>query len=104
MSRYIYKRGKIEKSMKNIEKNRNAVSLKLPKKETVLESKNFYHSMRVPFVIYADFECFTDKIHSCEKSNDIPWIEKFQHHKPSGFCYIVKTTIQQKFFLFIPCM
>jgi hypothetical protein len=47
--------------------------------------------MRVPFVIYADFECFTEKIHSCENnSNEHAWTQKFQHHKPSGFCYLVK--------------
>ena len=30
-----------------------------------LNFKNFNRSMRVPFVVYADFECFTEKIQTC---------------------------------------
>src|SRR6056300_692760 len=77
-------------------KDHEAVSLKLPKKGAMLEFKNFQHSMRVPFVISADFECFTEKIQSCENNtSEHAWTEKFQHHKPSGFCYLVKCVNDQ---------
>jgi len=50
-------------------KEHDAVTLKLPTKGTKLEFLNFHHSMRVPFVIYADFECFTEKIYGGEQSS-----------------------------------
>jgi len=67
-------------------KEHDAVLLKLPPKGTKLEFLDYHHSMRVPFVIYADFECFTEKIYDCSGGAT----EKFQHHKQSGFCYMVK--------------
>ena len=45
--------------------------------------------MRVPFVVYADFECITEQIleiGSKENKNT----DKYQHHKPSGFTYLIK--------------
>jgi hypothetical protein len=50
--------------------------------------------MRVPFVVYADFECFTESISTVapEKSNTV----KYQEHTPSGFCFLIKA-IDNKF-------
>ena len=31
----------------------------------ILKFKNYNRRMRAPFVIYVDFECFTDKISTC---------------------------------------
>ena len=46
--------------------------------------------MRVPFVIYADFECYTKKISThCPDDRKI-YTKQFQHHKPSGYCYLIK--------------
>ena len=46
---------------------------------------------KVPFVIYADFECFTkplnnDTQHDPNKS----YTNQYQKHEPLGFCYYVK--------------
>ena len=38
----------------------------MPKKETMLEFKNYHRSEKVPFVVYADFECFIKPIQSCD--------------------------------------
>ena len=46
--------------------------------------------MRVPFVIYADFEAITEKIDSTTPNREKSYAEKYQQHSPSGFCYYVK--------------
>jgi len=46
--------------------------------------------MRVPFVIYADFECFTENIALCQPDGGKSYTEKYQKHKPSGYCYMIK--------------
>ena len=46
--------------------------------------------MRVPFVIYADFEAITEKIDSCSPNPEDLYTEQYQKHTPSGFCYYVK--------------
>ena len=46
--------------------------------------------MRVPFVIYADYEDITEKIDSCTPISEKSYTEKYQKHTPSGFCYYVK--------------
>ena len=46
--------------------------------------------MRVPFVIYADFEAVTEKIDSVSPNPEKSFTEKYQKHTPSGFCYYVK--------------
>ena len=42
-----------------------AVKVVMPKKGEKLQFKNHHRKMRVPFVVYADFECFTRPISSC---------------------------------------
>lgn len=42
------------------------VKLKMPEKGSIVELKNFKHSMRAPIVVYADFECFTKPIQTCQ--------------------------------------
>ena len=55
-----------------------------------LKFKNFNRSMRVPFVVYADFECFTEKIQTCYPNESRSFTDQYQHHKSSGFCYLIK--------------
>ena len=78
-------------------KDKSAVKINMPSKGSKLKFKNYHHSMRVPFVIYADFECITEKIESSMEDNDHSWTNKFQRHKPSGFCYAVKSTVEDLF-------
>ena len=49
-----------------------AVKTIMPKEGTMLKFKNYLNSEKVPFIVYADFECFIKPIHSCtqEKNND----------------------------------
>ena len=39
--------------------NNETVSVKMPKQDTMLYFKNYEKQLPVPFVVYADFECFT---------------------------------------------
>ena len=43
--------------------------------------------MKVPFVVYADFEAFTEEISTCEPNQKFSFTQKYQRHQPSGFCY-----------------
>ena len=66
------------------------VRVDMPKKGTSIKFDKFGKTLKVPFVIYADFESFTEKIHSdgiydCEQS----YTRKYQKHTPSGFCYYI---------------
>ena len=43
--------------------------------------------MEVPFVVYADFKAFLENMDFCEPDNRSSFTEKYQKHKPCGFCY-----------------
>lgn len=58
--------------------------------EKYINFKNHKNRMRVPFVIYADFECFTEPIDTCSLDASKSFTHKYQKHNPSGFCYYVK--------------
>ena len=51
---------------------------------------HFHKKMRVPFVVYADFECFTEKIDTCQPNDNKSFTNRYQKHKPSGFSYLIK--------------
>ena len=71
-----------------------AVKTNMPKEGTILKFKNYHRREKVPFIVYADFECFIKPIHSYaqEKNNDDgkSYTNKFQKHEPSTFCYYMK--------------
>ena len=52
--------------------------------------KNYYKKQRVPFVVYADFECFTEKIDTCQPKEGKSFTNQYQKHRPSGFSYLIK--------------
>ena len=37
-----------------------------------------------------DFECYTEKIDTCYQDEGRSFTNKYQKHKPSGFCYLIK--------------
>ena len=45
--------------------------------------------MRVPFAVYADFECFTERLNSVRPSKDSQYTMKYKKHEPSGFCFLI---------------
>jgi len=62
-----------------------------PKLENKIKfnSKHYCRKMRVPFVIYADFECFTKPIQNCEPNSQESYTNQYQQHEPSGFGYYI---------------
>ena len=62
----------------------------MPKPGETIEFKNHKKSMRVSFVIYAEFKAITEKIDSAAPNPEKSYTEKYQKHTPSGFCFYVK--------------
>ena len=82
-----------EKSLqKHIEycSRQKAVRVKMPEKGTMLSFENHYKKMRVPFVVYADFEAFTEGIPICSPSDSSSYTKQYQKHKPCSFSYYIK--------------
>ena len=51
--------------------------------------KSIFMQMRVPFIIYADFESFNVKTSGCENSSSISHEDILTHHIPCGYAYII---------------
>ena len=67
-----------------------AVGVRMPKKGTMLSFKNHHRKMRVPFVVYADFEAITVPILTCSQSDDKSYTKQYQKHTPCGYSYYIK--------------
>ena len=74
--------------------NNEAVKAEMPINEDgspkYIIFKNHSRKMQVPFVVYADFECFTEKMDTCSPDDRDSFTNQYQKHKPSGFCYLIK--------------
>ncbi|EDO48021.1 predicted protein [Nematostella vectensis] len=75
--------------------NHEAVRIEMPKIDKDgnlphIKFKNYNRKMRVPFVVYADFESFTENIDTCSPDESKSFTKQYQEHKPSGFCYLIK--------------
>ena len=92
------------KSEKSLDKhkeycqNNEAVKIEMPIREddegntfpVYIKFNHFHKKMRVPFVVYADFECFTEKIDTCQPEEGKSFTHQYQKHSPSGFSYLIK--------------
>jgi len=43
--------------------------------------------MRVPYIVYADFEAFTKPVHTCQHNLEHSYTKQYQKHIPSSFSY-----------------
>ena len=66
------------------------VSVKMPPKNTMLGFKNYHKQLPIPFVVYADFECFTKPMNTCSPNPEKSYTYNYQKHEPSGFCFYIK--------------
>ena len=65
-------------------------AIKMPTKDSnILKLNNFHKQLAVPFVIYADFEAITEKIHGCQPNDDKSYTEAYQKHVDCGYGYKV---------------
>ena len=69
--------------------NNEAVKIEMPFLEHI-KFKHHFKKQRVPFVVYADFECFTEKIDTCQPRDNKSFTNQYQKHSPSGFSYLIK--------------
>ena len=67
-----------------------AIKIEMPQEGSTLKFENFVRSMRVPFVVYADFESFTHKLDTSQPNPECSYTKQYQKHIPSGFCYYIK--------------
>ena len=66
--------------------------VKMPtKKNSILKFKHHFKKLPLPFIIYADFECFTIPVNSCQPNPEKSYTTTYQKHEPSGFCLYLKT-------------
>ena len=73
--------------------NYNSADVKMPEKDSYLNFQNYKKMFPVPFVIYADFESFTQKIPFTQPNPKYFYTFNYQKHKPSGYCIYVKSNI-----------
>ena len=80
-----------------------AINMPKPGKN-ILNFKNFYKQLPVPFVIYADFEAITKKVQGCELSEEMEneknkrsYTEAYQTHEDCGCAYKVVCCYDDKY-------
>ena len=62
----------------------------MPRKNAILNFKNHFKKLPIPFVIYADFECFTKPINSCQPNPNKSYTQGYQKHEPSCYALYLK--------------
>ena len=70
--------------------NNECVKTIMPEPGTFLKFKNFPHSEKVPFVVYADTEALIKEIHNCDPNPNKSYTKKYQKHEPVSFSYYIK--------------
>ncbi|KAE9523040.1 hypothetical protein AGLY_016671 [Aphis glycines] len=71
--------------------NNKAAKIVLPEPyNKTLEFEKYNNSLRIPFVIYFDFECTLQPIYSCQPNDKESFTKCYQKHIPNNFCYYIK--------------
>ena len=74
-----------------------SVVVKMPTRNSKLGFKNYFKKLPIPFVVYADFECFTKSIETCNPNPNESYTQDYQKHEPSGFCFYIKGIVSNIF-------
>ena len=69
----------------------------MPEKGSKVKFMNFHKQLAVPFVIYADFEALTEKVHSCKPNDDKSYTQANQKHTDCGDGYTVVCYYDDKY-------
>ena len=51
----------------------------------ILKYNHGEKSLKAPFIIYSDFECFLEKMHSCQNNPEKSYTKKKTKHTPSDY-------------------
>ena len=70
-----------------------AVKIQLPEKGTMLKFKNYHRSEKVPFFIYADFECFIEPIQTCDLNPESSYTNNIKNTNQLAFVIILNALI-----------
>ena len=68
-----------------------SIKINMPPPDTFIKFKNFLHSERAPFVIYADFESLLKPLEGCDPDPNKSYTKKYQKHEPVSFDYYIKS-------------
>ena len=80
----------LEKHISYCDNNETAV-VKMPdKKHRIHKFKHYFKKLPLPFIIYADFECFIIPVNSCQPNPEKSYTTTYQKHEPSAFCLYLK--------------
>ena len=73
-------------------KNNETALIRMPaKKNNIIKFKNPFKKLPIPFVMYADFECFTVPIKNTHQPNpEESFSQTYQKHEPNSFCIYLK--------------
>ena len=74
-----------------------SVKILMPPPGTYLRFKNFHHSEKAPFAIYADFECLNKPMDNCDPNPNKSYTKKIQKHEPISFSYYINSSIDGVF-------
>ena len=80
----------LEKHMKYCGNNETALIRMPTKKNNIIKFKRHFKKLPLPFVIYADFECFTVPIRTCQPNPEKSFTQSYQKHEPSYFYIYLK--------------
>ena len=69
------------------------VKVVMPPPGTYLRFKNFLHSEKAPFAIYADFESLIKPMDNCDPNPNKSYTKKYQKHEPISFSYYINSSI-----------
>ena len=90
-------------SPKTLEKHKEycyeneSVKTTMPPPGTYLRFKNFLHSEKAPFAVYADFESLIKPMDNCDPDPNKSYTKKYQKHKPISFSYYINSSIDGVF-------
>ena len=71
--------------------NNETALVRMPtKKNNILKFKNYFKKFPLPFVIYADFECFTIPVYTSQPNPEKSFTQTYQKHEPNSFCIYLK--------------
>ena len=86
----------LEKHKKYCYEN-ESVKINMPPPGTYLRFKNFLHSEKAPFAVYADFESLIKPMDNCDPDPNKSYTKKYQKHKPISFSYYINSSIDGVF-------
>ena len=73
------------------------VAVNMPKRNSKLSFNNWYKQLPIPFLVYADFECFAKPINNRSPNPEDSYNFNYQKHEPSGFCLYIKGIVPNIF-------